>query len=308
MSLPTDPARVRAPDEQTAARECSDQSEHSWIMQFRTAGSRPPLFCACALGGNVFDYRDLADLLHEDQPVYAFGVPPSNRGRHFQTVEEIAAAYVLMVRRLQASGPYYLCGHSFGGLVVYEMAMLLEQQGEVASLVALFDTEHPAYSQTLPPKHQAQFYATYLVDRISKYARNLSSGRIDRIAADVIRFCRSRIKGASFRAAHAVLGGLNREIPALVNSPELMLSAAWRAYKPREYRGRVVLFVAADRTAEYQAERTLGWKTCATGALEVQTVPGDHRTMLQPPLVSVLAKRLTLYLTFDHAPNGEGRS
>ena len=45
--------------------------------------------------------------------------------------KEMAAAYVSEIRTLCASGPYYLAGHSFGGLFAYEMW----QQSQPASQV-----------------------------------------------------------------------------------------------------------------------------------------------------------------------------
>ena len=114
----------------------------SWVVPLRTSGRRPPLFCACAGGGDAFEYRDFADALPDDQPVYAFGVPTLGEEAQFPTVEQLAAIYVRKVRELQKRGPYQLCGHSFGGLVVYEMAAQLTAEGEENS--APCSDRHPA--------------------------------------------------------------------------------------------------------------------------------------------------------------------
>ena len=45
-------------------------------------------------------------------------------------VQEIAAGYIEEIRTVQPKGPYYLGGHSFGGLVAFEMAQQLNQLGE----------------------------------------------------------------------------------------------------------------------------------------------------------------------------------
>ena len=113
------------------------------MVPFRTSGEKPALFCACAGGGDALDYRDLALALPADQPVYAFGLPDLGGSQQFPTVQELAAIYVRKVRERQEQGPYRLCGHSFGGLVVYEMAVLLENAGLEVDLLALLDTLHP---------------------------------------------------------------------------------------------------------------------------------------------------------------------
>jgi len=152
------------------------------VVPFRTSGEKPALFCACAGGGDAFDYRDLALALPADQPVYAFGLPDLQVSQQFPTVQELAAIYVRKVRERQEQGPYRLCGHSFGGLVVYEMAVLLENAGLEVDLLALLDTLHPTYRQGLSASEQAQFQSAYLSDRFAKYGRNLVGGRIRSVA------------------------------------------------------------------------------------------------------------------------------
>jgi thioesterase domain-containing protein len=48
----------------------------------------------------------------------------------------------------QAKGPYYLGGYCFGGNVAYEMARILQQQGEEVALLALINSGPPNSSYT----------------------------------------------------------------------------------------------------------------------------------------------------------------
>ena len=57
-----------------------------------------------------------------------------------RTVETMAADYVLEIRRAQPRGPYFLAGHSFGGLVSFEIAQQLVRAGESVSFLGLIDT------------------------------------------------------------------------------------------------------------------------------------------------------------------------
>ncbi|MGH7140626.1 MAG: condensation domain-containing protein, partial [Pirellulales bacterium] len=106
----------------------------------RRSGARPPLFCAHPAGGTVFCYRELAERLPDNQPLYglqARGIdgrePPRAR------LEEMAADYVAEVRKAQPVGPYRLLGWSLGGLIVFEMARQLHALGEQTALVAIID-------------------------------------------------------------------------------------------------------------------------------------------------------------------------
>jgi len=267
-----------------------------WIVPLRAAGTRPPLFCACAGGGDALDYRDLARALPEDQPVYSFGLPPLGKGATFPSVAQLAGAYVGTVRGLQAHGPYHLCGHSFGGLVVYEMAALLAAAGETVRLVALLDTLHPAYKHRMSRRDRAVFQLLYLGDRLAKYARSLGRGRPDRALGDAAFFVFARAKHLYWWLVRAVFRRLGRKPPAAISSDALVLAAAWHGYEAQDHDVPLVLFNASERPAEFRLDRTLGWKACISRPFEVHLVPGDHYSLLHPPHVQALADRMMPYL------------
>ncbi|HEX3350687.1 MAG TPA: alpha/beta fold hydrolase [Acetobacteraceae bacterium] len=264
----------------------------AWIVPFRVASARPPLFCVCAGGGDVFDYQDLALALPDDQPVYVFGVPPFAASEGFPTVQRLASIYVQEVVKRQPHGPYRLCGHSFGGLVVYEMAVLLSGAGEEVGLLALIDTLHPAFRSSMSPEQRRQFQATYVADRIAKYRRNLVSGRLDRIAGDIFDFVWHRCKRTALQLARTVFDRLDRPVPEAIRSDELILLAAWHRYNPSPYAGRLMLLNASDRPPEYGSDGTLGWKTCVSGTIDVQVVTGNHYTIMHRPHVRELSERI----------------
>lgn len=55
-------------------------------------------------------------------------------------VPTAARAYVRSLREVQPVGPYRLVGHSFGGWVAFEMALLLAAQGEAISDLFIVDS------------------------------------------------------------------------------------------------------------------------------------------------------------------------
>ncbi len=280
------------------AASVADDAEHldGWVLTFRTAGSLPPLFCACGGGGDIFDYRDLALALPQAQPVYVLGMPPLEPGESFPSVQRLAAIYVDEVRRRQPSGPYQLCGHSFGGLVVYEMAALLANDGERVGLVALLDALHPSFKRTMSRWQRLRFQSIYLVDRTTKYFRNLASGRLDRIMRDGFDYFRGKFKEVTFKVVRSVVGRLRQPVPGAISSDELILVSAWHRYEPGRYDGRLVLLTANDRPPEYNVDPTLGWDRCETGAIDVHVVPGDHYSFLHPPHVRAVVERMLPYL------------
>jgi len=279
----------------TAAPGASKQ-DSSWVVPFRASGTRPPLFFACAGGGDALDYRDLAAALPEDQPVYSFGLPREPVPGQFPTVESIAATYVKKIREIQKRGPYYLCGHSFGGLAVYHMAVLLAEQGEETGLLALLDTEHPAYTSILPLRKRAAFHLTYVGDRIAKYSRNLRQGRIDRIAEDAYALFIGKYRRLAWALGRRLFPALGREMPSQIRTNTLVLKSAWSTYNPPEFAGRAVLFNVYGRTPEYKVDPLLGWQKCVAGTIDLKMVQGDHYSLLHPPHVHDLVRNMLPYL------------
>ena len=75
----------------------------------------------------------------------------SSRNRRNRTldwhVEDIAAYYVQAIRIQQPDGPYRVVGHSFGGIVAFEVAQQLVASGGQVSFVGLLDTLERQYMQ-----------------------------------------------------------------------------------------------------------------------------------------------------------------
>jgi thioesterase domain-containing protein len=70
----------------------------------------------------------------------------------------------------------------------------------------------------------------------------------------------------------------------------------WRAvlgYRPKPYPGRITLFRSRFQSPFLGLGSTLGWERVALGGVEVVRVPGGHLSVLQPPHVDVLARRLS---------------
>ncbi|MDY6993814.1 MAG: acyltransferase domain-containing protein, partial [Pseudomonadota bacterium] len=102
---------------------------------------RLPLFMVHPIGGHVFSYRALAKHLAAEQPVYGIQVQHVDAQR--SQIEPMATHYIHHLKTRQPKGPYCLGGASFGGVVAYEMAQQLSQQGEPIALLALIDTPEP---------------------------------------------------------------------------------------------------------------------------------------------------------------------
>jgi thioesterase domain-containing protein len=88
----------------------------------------------------VLRYEHLARNFTADQPFYAIESPGLRGFPPDHSVEVMARHYIEQIREQQPHGPYFVAGHSFGGLVTYEIARQLSAQNEEMGLVGLIDT------------------------------------------------------------------------------------------------------------------------------------------------------------------------
>ncbi|HEX6541515.1 MAG TPA: amino acid adenylation domain-containing protein [Ktedonobacterales bacterium] len=122
------------------------------LVAIQPHGTRPPLFCIHPAGGIVFPYYTLVPYLGKDQPLYGIQDPDLyNKRSTVNSIEEMAAQYVMVLRTVQSEGPYYLMGWSVGGLVAYEMARQLTRHGQAIATLIILDTAAPT-----PLKRAAQ--------------------------------------------------------------------------------------------------------------------------------------------------------
>ncbi|GGZ45692.1 hypothetical protein GCM10010371_00830 [Streptomyces subrutilus] len=110
------------------------------LLPLSTRGSRAPLFCIHPGTGVGWPYAGLAQHLGPDQPLYAVQARAlSELGHSPESVEEMVADYLPLIREVQPHGPYRFLGWSFGGTVAHALAARLAELGERTDLLAMMD-------------------------------------------------------------------------------------------------------------------------------------------------------------------------
>ena len=127
------------------------------LVPIQPSGSRRPFFCVHGVGGNILEFKDLANYIDPDQPL--FGIQAQGldgKSPRLDRVEDMAASYVKEILEFQPEGPYFIGGSSFGGMVAYEIAQQLLKQGQKVGALVLFDTYAPDYPVYLPASYSAE--------------------------------------------------------------------------------------------------------------------------------------------------------
>ncbi|OUL18005.1 type I polyketide synthase [Nostoc sp. 106C] len=265
----------------------------STLVEIQPGGSKLPLFLIHPVGGHVYIYRDLAQYLGSDQPVYGLQA----QGIDGQTtplteVEVMATQYIKALHVIQPHGPYFLGGSSFGGTIAYEMAQQLQAQGEKVALLALIDTPGRGHmpSDIENDDIKIMSYALGVGANLPVSVEQLRQLSTD----DQLHYFLQQGKTALRMPADFGLSELRHH----QNLFKINIKAM-RNYVPQAYPGRVIFFRASDRDSFNPQNPELGWHDLAMAGLEIHEVPGNHITMNFPPHVQVMAKLLKVYLESD---------
>lgn len=237
-------------------------------------------------------------VLPDGQAVYAIDLDTLWEIKQEFTVEQLAPFYLDRIRKIQRSGPYYLCGYSFGGLLAYETAIRMVDEGDTVSLVALFDTPNPALILSLSVTGAVQFHKTYLIDRFKKYYRMLVRCELNQMTRSGLAYMASHFGSFFLPAMKIGFRMVKRPLPTVLvaHDSTTVFAKAWRSYVPKRYAKGLVFFRVQDRGPEYDHDPTMGWDTYVMGGIQVHIVPGGHLDMMRMPSVRVVAEKLATYL------------
>ena len=256
------------------------------LITINPNGSAAPLICVHPAGGGVSSFRALSRSIGTHQPLHAFGIPIDGEVGGFESVQELAARYVQELLEFQPTGPYQLCGWSFGGLVAFEMALQLQQWGHAVPVLALI--------------------SSYLIEPGSRR----SPPRLQDFANDVLQERGIPLPDVPPNATHrrqalydALLKAMKSSLPSELIDPlqvrRLLVHArlryrqhvrAGRHYAPTGRLNRAILFDAEDRSRDGSGP-FIDWQPFVAELTRI-TVPGNHFSMLTSPNVSSLTAHL----------------
>jgi acyl-CoA synthetase (AMP-forming)/AMP-acid ligase II/thioesterase domain-containing protein/acyl carrier protein len=276
---------LNSPTIKDLARVLLEQNngEPSPLIVIQPNGTRPPFFCA----HGTDSFLQLAQYLGPDQPFYGLAQHLEGRKLRHTRIEDIATYYVKEIRSVQPAGPYYIGGHSLGGLIAYEMAQQLQQQDQEIGLLVLLDTRPSG----LRPVGTNGTSAQSLGEQNLNYFSMRSLKRYLYFLPDtVIATLRKSAMTAACEVYHRIGVSLPPSLQTFYVDQVVygkIYAKAHRSYVPQSYSGRAVYLKSEDAR-----ERVDGWKKLVKQGLEIHAVPGDHLSMLTEPHLRTLARTL----------------
>ena len=278
------------------------------VVEIQAKGSLPPLFLVHGAGGGMFwGYVNLARRLGPEQPVYGFKSRGLEGEKEHNSIEEMAAAYLADLRRVQPQGPYYLGGYCFGGVVAYEMARQLAEINEEVGLLALFNCSPPNSTYTRIPwtglwwlrlLRNLLYWVTYVWSWSRPQRREFFRWKW--------RLLKKRLRGsARGQMPPGVEPGDLVDLSAFDEEQRKMWEAHVRAlvqFHPRPYPGRVHLFRSPGHPLWCSFDPDYGWRDLAKAGVTVTVVSGAHEKILEEPCVQALAVSLSEVLNRGRMP------
>ena len=295
---------IRSPTvEQLGAILRRDRAPEPWspLIRLQSGDGKRSVFCFPFAGGFKQELFYLADLAARVRRDYAFyGVMA--RGSDGQStphlsVEEMAADCIGEIKKVQATGPYFLFGHCLSGQVAYETARQLRASGENVGMLCLFDAwgAEPWWARYVGRRLNARMHHhtaplrdwwRLARERMTHQRREIwrlrgSGARVGYLIDKFRRVLSTiivRTRGATthpqlsvVEANHAVNGDarhLNRAFNAHI--------LAVRRYRRRPYDGTITLIATEEWC---QLHPTLGWGP--DDSLEIHRIPGRHETFMR---------------------------
>jgi len=272
--------------------------------------------------GETLLYRSLANRLSPSVSVY--GVQPYGSDEFpilHARIEEMAASYIRAIRKVQPEGPYLLGGLCAGGVLAFEVAVQLQQQGQQVGMVAIIDaadvkaTEKGGYilnqridrfstifhkSTKMKPHRQVLF----LLNQLKQRTVNLISYEV-RKNYETLRDQFQLVFFKYFLDHDMQLPAFVKHIPV-----RNILALAREQYTPqRLFDGEIQLYRATKRSPIFDntpiddtpyierfSDPLLGWGKRATAGVQAYDIPGGHSSMLQEPNVQVIAEKIQSHI------------
>src|ERR1041384_997395 len=313
----------------------NENSAHSSIIEINKRGTKQPLFFLHGdFNGGGFYCLNLARALGEDQPFFAIQPHGLDDGPIPSTIESMAQCHLRTLRELQPTGPYLLGGYCNGATIAFEMARILESQGEKLDLVVLLCASVSSalrfkllqrivnclgVVERLGTEQKLDRFLAYRerlirVKEIQNYYRERLadiSGMTPGNRIDLIRERASVALPNLARAFASVRKNGERQSPKsetdatgpIVEDRRKRANAAYaraiQGYVPGRFCGPVTLLWPSELTLEDPNDPTAGWSRVASD-VDVHMVPGGHITCVTNH-VTDLARALSTCLEKAHA-------
>lgn len=270
------------------------ESSSSPLVAINSSGNKIPFFCIHGAGGNISPYFNLSRRLGEDYPVYALEDTLEQYKPEIISVEETAARYLQEIRKVQPNGPYLLGGHCYGGVLAFEMAQQLQNQGQTVGLLVVIDAILPEITIEPTDSDDAKFLL-----RIAESIKTENNIDFSVPFEELRDLPLNEQLNLINETANFIFS--DAEIQDFIRYYKLfkLHVQAMRNYVPQVYPQSITLFRASEEiihdfdNPEWSTDDPLlGWGKYSSQPIQAIDIPGDHFSIFVEPYIQELSKYL----------------
>lgn len=259
------------------------------LVPIQEEGRGTPIYLVHPAGGHVMCYGELGKRL--DRPVLAFQAPGvDGREAPLQTIPDMAKRYVELLNARQPVGPVIVGGWSSGGLIAYEMAVQLQEQGRKVEGVIIVDSPAPLVHDPIGEAELFQWFlgdlnlpeAVYVQVASLEWAGEASMDRVAAWTKEAVGLDAEQLK-TIYGVFRGIVRG-SRSYHAESTPVDMLLLRA------RD--GEVSEFAAHP----HREAADWGWKRVTAGHVESRFLSGTHYTLLASDAIDVIAEEVEQWL------------
>jgi len=258
----------------------SEENEIKWdsLVPIKKTGTKPPIYLVHGSGLNVLAFSALGKYMDEDQPVYGIQALGLNgKTKFLYSIEEIARKYNAELLAHDPHGPYALAGYSLGGFIAYEMAKQLREIGKEVKMLGILDTN--AGNRDPNENKRKKIYKKFVrqFKKLSFFSKLFLTHPKRTVMYQVDLLHEKFLK--LFSKDYTVDKGIfthEREVNRSYN-------IAYDSYLMSPIDVAIDLFKVHERIYYVDDPLYMEWGKYTSKEVEIQVVPGDHKTFLLPP-------------------------
>tara|TARA_R110002096_G_scaffold68159_5_gene164802 strand:- start:39240 stop:43250 length:4011 start_codon:yes stop_codon:yes gene_type:complete len=259
----------------------------SSLVPIKPKGNKTPIYIVHGAGMEVLIFKELADNLDVDQPVFGLQAKELfNTGERYDSIEKIASHYVETIINHNPEGPYAIAGYSLGGILAFEMARKFLKLGKKVTMVGLFDTViEPHFYHNTPLRKKLALRAYrykrrfYFLKEMTKSWKNF-------------KFHINQ-KKKFMLTKNLETKNFNTDQDLLKHQEFLKTESIIQPIKSRYYitplEIEVDLFRAEEKIGYVDDSIFMRWKKFALKGLNIHKIPGNHDTILSSQHIKEVA-------------------
>ncbi|MEO8381233.1 MAG: thioesterase domain-containing protein, partial [Acidobacteriota bacterium] len=253
------------------------------VLSARDSGT--PLVVIPGIIGALHGYYDFARAVGESRPVFGLHASSAREIANGHTVESIARLYVSSLHEVWDGGPLHLLGHSYGGIVAFEMVRQLEEQGHQPRSLILVDVDPLALrTKDLAPDIFALQYMLKFLRIDDVVPRDLEPADGEDVA--------SLLDDLATRHHQQVSSGRQH----LAEWIHTIRSRYTQTYAPAPYQPAAdILHVWAQHGASLHGASE-AWKKVLRKETDRVVVPGDHESLISREHATQLARTVNAWI------------